>query len=172
MSKHTPEPWVADHYDEGDWSIGTCEMDRTIAENAPCIPRLPTSESAANARRIVACVNACAGMDDPAAGIARLKAREAEMREAIVGSLITLRSSMGNTNKVMYTEAKLSRALLAHESAEPAEERGPEVGDIVAWVNSRNERMVGQFGMEITQGDAIVLMRRAEVEARMKGEGK
>jgi hypothetical protein len=116
MSKHTPEPWVADHYDEGDWSIGTCEMDRTIAENAPCIPRLPTSESAANARRIVACVNACAGMDDPAAGIARLKAREAEMREAIVGSLITLRSSMGNTNKVMYTEAKLSRALLAHEA--------------------------------------------------------
>jgi hypothetical protein len=51
--------------------------------------------------------------------IARLKAREAEMRAAIVGSLVTLRSSMGNTNKVMYTEAKLSRTLLARESAEP-----------------------------------------------------
>jgi hypothetical protein len=94
-------------------------------------------------------------LDGMRAEIARLKAREAEMREAIVGSLITLRSSMGNTNKVMYTEAKLSRALLARESAEPAEERDAE-----------------SIRLEIMAHGVPAGLLEGYVEARMKGEGK
>jgi hypothetical protein len=64
---------------------------------------------------------------------------------------------------------------VAQESAPDAppepDTRGPEVGDIVAWHGSRGQTIVGVFGKEITQGDAIVLMRRAEVEARMGGQG-
>jgi hypothetical protein len=59
----------------------------------------------------------CVAVTSLEAEITRFKARDAEMRAAIVGSLVTLRSSMGNTNKVMYTEANLSRALIARESA-------------------------------------------------------
>ena len=92
MSKHTPEPWYAYqrehpvgysfgicnsrpcgtlvdedgslHTDFPDWNPGTSEL----------VARTYDSENAhANANRIVACVNACAGMDDPAAEISRLR---------------------------------------------------------------------------------------------------
>jgi hypothetical protein len=39
------------------------------------------SVTPSNARRIVACVNACAGMEDPAAEIARLQAENDELDE-------------------------------------------------------------------------------------------
>ena len=48
---------------------------------------------------------------------------------------------------------------------EAFKEREAEVDDIVTWTNSHGARMIGIFGREITQGDAIILMRRAEVEA-------
>ncbi len=47
----------------------------------------------------------------------------------------------------------------------------PEPGDVVAWSNSRGEPMIGIFGGEITQGDAVVLMRAADVRAAIR-EGK
>jgi len=101
MSKHTPEPWYAYqrehpvgysfgicnsrpcgtlvdedgslHTDFPDWNPGTSEL----------VARTYDSENAhANANRIVACVNACAGMDDPAAEISRLRARVAELEGA------------------------------------------------------------------------------------------
>jgi len=54
-------------------------------------------------------------------------------------------------------------------SAEPAQDDGkPEVGDVVAWVNSGGDIRVGQFGIEITQGDAVVISRRAEVKRRIE----
>jgi hypothetical protein len=40
-------------------------------------------ETKANAARIVACVNACAGMDDPAVEIERLRAERTELLEAL-----------------------------------------------------------------------------------------
>lgn len=48
-------------------------------------------------------------------------------------------------------------------------EREAEVGDIVAWVNSTGDVIFGQFGKEITQGDAVILVRRDEVERKLKG---
>lgn len=47
-------------------------------------------------------------------------------------------------------------------------EREAEVGDIVAWVNSTGDVIFGQFGKEITQGDAVILVRRDVVERKLK----
>lgn len=68
--KHTPEPWKLYRNDQ---SVGDA------VGNAVCDawPRgddqLASAEGKANARRIVACVNACEGMEDPAAFIAGLR---------------------------------------------------------------------------------------------------
>ena len=79
MSNHTPEPWFDDRatHDEpyqnikilGDENRGICWL---WIDDAPVDDW--NSEQRANARRIVTCVNACAGMADPAAEIAELKA--------------------------------------------------------------------------------------------------
>lgn len=54
-------------------------------------------------------------------------------------------------------------------SSGPAQDDGKaEVGDVVAWVNSGGDIRVGQFGIEITQGDAVVIRRRAEVKRRIE----
>lgn len=43
----------------------------------------------------------------------------------------------------------------------------PRLGDIVGWYNSKGNLLVGVYGEEITQGDAIVLMKYNEVKLRM-----
>ncbi len=68
----------------------------------------------------------------------------------------------GRVEEFIEVVGRADAAILADE---PKEERGAEVGDIVTWTNSHGARMIGIFGREITQGDAIILMRRAEVEA-------
>lgn len=52
MSEHTKEPWVADAYGN-------------ILAGSPAyyLGRIDQDDAVANARRIVACVNACAGLD-------------------------------------------------------------------------------------------------------------
>ena len=71
MSKHTPEPWKISHDDSTEeWSIVTNQHGSIIANvneetgpelvgYAPVVRKMPGIE---NARRIVACVNACAGV--------------------------------------------------------------------------------------------------------------
>lgn len=71
MSKHTPEPWNLDSDDVVAWIDGADGESITEVFGD------------ANARRIVACVNACAGMDEPAVAIARLRAENARLREAL-----------------------------------------------------------------------------------------
>ena len=75
-TKHTPEPWaiglskesfVNDHKVIG-YAIGRFNTDE---------------EKKANAARIVECVNACAGMENPAAEIAALRARVAELEAQV-----------------------------------------------------------------------------------------
>ena len=97
MSNHTPEPWKISHDDSTEeWSIITNQHGSIIANvneetgpelvgSAPVMRKMPGLE---NARRIVACVNACAGipnevleMDQPQF-VAILKQR-AELAEAI-----------------------------------------------------------------------------------------
>ena len=66
--KHTPEPWELkhDYTPEGGYY--------KITKQGDYWPIIPESSCNENFSRIVACVNACAGMDDPAAEIERLRA--------------------------------------------------------------------------------------------------
>ena len=71
MSKHTPEPWKISHDDSTEeWSIVTNQQGSIIANvneetghelvgSAPVMRKMPGLD---NARRIVACVNACTGI--------------------------------------------------------------------------------------------------------------
>ena len=55
MTQHTPEPWIVDDYI--DWNI--CANGKTLASAS--LLNFCKDEYTANARRIVACVNKCAG---------------------------------------------------------------------------------------------------------------
>lgn len=82
MSKHTPEPWAL--FEVGDGRPHLCpasESDKmsilTIAEEDGVTFACVYKDS--DARRIVTCVNACAGMADPASEIAELKRQRDEL---------------------------------------------------------------------------------------------
>ena len=82
MSKRTPEPWAL--FEVGDGRPHLCpasESDKmsilTIAEEDGVTFACVYKDS--DARRIVTCVNACAGMTDPAAEIAELKRQRDEL---------------------------------------------------------------------------------------------
>lgn len=63
MSEHTPEPWaVTDRNEIGDRYIGPAHGHPYAAICVTGIPPFLGNEAEANARRIVACVNACAGV--------------------------------------------------------------------------------------------------------------
>ena len=66
MSNHTPEPWFSDSEHVGS-SVSARLNDGWFA--AKCLG----PDRVENARRIASCVNACAGMEEPAAEIAELK---------------------------------------------------------------------------------------------------
>lgn len=68
---HTPEPWSADRVTE----IGPIGISAGPTHIGEIIGTGDAAEDAANAARIVACVNACAGISDPAATLR--SAREA-----------------------------------------------------------------------------------------------
>ena len=92
MSKHTPEPWAL--FEVGDGRPHLCpasESDKmsilTIAEEDGVTFACVYKDS--DARRIVTCVNACAGMSDPAVEIAELKRQRDELLAAL-GSAIPL----------------------------------------------------------------------------------
>ena len=80
--KHTPEPWYEAggiiFYHKGERLLSDSLIAKFFAS-----PRygLNVKTSYANAARVVACVNACAGMADPAAEIAALRARVAELEK-------------------------------------------------------------------------------------------
>ena len=96
MSDYTPEPWRVDArtgcyaiYQASENHNCLSGMDKQAIvyqsgrgeESQPNGYRYLTEEQLANARRIVACVNACAGIADPAAEIARLRADNDEIDE-------------------------------------------------------------------------------------------
>ena len=70
MSKHTPEPWrICEPFEgAGGYEIADSAMNRVCCDITEI-----------NANRIVTCVNACAGMADPAAEIAELKRQRDEL---------------------------------------------------------------------------------------------
>ena len=72
MTAHTAGPWAS----VGGVIVGNCERrEVTIAGDG-------FSPSAADAARIVACVNACEGMNDPALTIRSLRMDEGAAKEA------------------------------------------------------------------------------------------
>ena len=75
---HTPEPWSISNSGERILGVETPEDQPVIASfyGAAC----DDQEGAANIRRAVACVNACAGMVNPSEEIARLRAAVAAAR--------------------------------------------------------------------------------------------
>ena len=76
--KHTPEPWkVGAILDDVDSSDG-----KLIAAVYPCEDSLSEIRQA-NASRIVACVNACAGMEDPAKELFKLHTERQAMQHTI-----------------------------------------------------------------------------------------
>ena len=72
---HTPEPWVTVTHANGTPTL----IHGQASHIAECWSLDRVHTPTANASRIVACVNACAGMEDPAAEIERLKAQRAEL---------------------------------------------------------------------------------------------
>ncbi len=82
MSEHTPEPWKTCADDEEDFDSEYYIEVRSKYSGNLC--QLGSSTfSRDDARRIVTCVNACAGMYDPAAEIAALRSQLAERDSAI-----------------------------------------------------------------------------------------
>lgn len=75
MGKHTPEPWVIDEREDLSTNFYSDDAMGTIIGGCLAYNFAPRSigERKANAIRIVACVNACAGMDDPVEVIKGLK---------------------------------------------------------------------------------------------------
>lgn len=67
FGQHTPEPWKVYNGEEIHGVLDSAG--KHLAE----MWQRKDYDSSANARRIVACVNACAGMDDPKAEIEQLK---------------------------------------------------------------------------------------------------
>lgn len=78
MSAHTPEPWHTESQCPGEccWHLFSGPI-YGAGDGGECISSPEMSQ--ADAARIVACVNACAGMGDPAAEIARLHSAVAEL---------------------------------------------------------------------------------------------
>lgn len=129
MSKHTPEPWFDDRatHDEpyqnikilGDENRGICWL---WIDDAPVDDW--NAEQRANASRIVTCVNACAGMADPAAEITELKRQRYELLAALHDAAISLetiqlRSFGANSlldDKLLMREYAGSRAFVAREA--------------------------------------------------------
>lgn len=72
--KHTPEPWHISGIHPRNIHIGSMASPMVLASMNDIHTQTPE-----NAARIVACVNACAGIDDPAAEIAGLRANYKEL---------------------------------------------------------------------------------------------
>lgn len=92
-SKHTPEPWHSNFYE------GRTRTTTVSAEAKPSA--VATAYTPEDALRIVACVNACAGIDDPVATLAEVR----EVLEMIAGQ--------GFTNTISEATMAEARAAIA-----------------------------------------------------------
>jgi hypothetical protein len=108
--KHTPEPWEFKDTEmkitgAGDW-FGL----QVIANVSPKMSFTKgMGTQCANAARIVACVNACAGMDDPAGEIERLRAEREQLLAALedfVTDYHLWQSGQENSPETVYHIAK------------------------------------------------------------------
>lgn len=121
--KHSPEPWALNPYDGGAPEIygfshrgQTRAIARVLYHNGSEDP-----EVRANAHRIVACVNALAGIEDPAAAIAAAREALEACRDHIAGMTpIPMIPLVGKSIKVpkAWDKAHHALALLSPEVEE------------------------------------------------------
>ena len=78
--KHTPEPWRVIMADDPDAYM-------LYGDTGDCIAEMPSPDRQgvehSNPYRIVACVNACAGMEDPEKEITKLRADQQVLVDAL-----------------------------------------------------------------------------------------
>ena len=82
--RHTPEPWTVFKDEYGIPVQTRFYIKKSIATicamNSPC---LLYAKGEKDAKRIVACINACAGMEDPAAEITKLRDNQKVLVDAL-----------------------------------------------------------------------------------------
>ena len=124
MNTHTPEPWAAVR-NTAYWEIGT-EIDgyyaNRIGDVCATDPNHPDAgKQEANATRIVACVNACKGINPEA--VPDLLEACKEAKEWLVA--MTLKAAFNQENKVAQDEAsQIVREVSSHLSAAIAKAEG------------------------------------------------
>lgn len=109
MSKYTPEPWAL-HESESTASFGLYHGKKYIGIGT-CQSRISyLPEDRANAARIVACVNACAGIEDPEATIPALNdladkaielTADVNIKEMVINQLKADKARLLNIVRVM-----------------------------------------------------------------------
>ncbi|QET79844.1 hypothetical protein [Aeromonas veronii] len=102
MSKHTKEPWNAVEVDnDSDTFVKVCHANGgTIAKLWIDVDDKEFSdEQRENARRIVACVNACEGMDDPVEVIKGLKEALARTTHQVITCGVAARHPDANLSR-------------------------------------------------------------------------
>jgi hypothetical protein len=90
----TPEPWYVVEFD---WPSGEpvdylhigvgCFVDIALVRAGGILAGGSPEEGRANAARIITCVNACAGMSDPAKEIRAMREEIAQLRAAMSGPI-------------------------------------------------------------------------------------
>lgn len=113
MSKHTPEPWddfAFEIYDAEKNIIADCGYSDDVWGKTQC---------KANAARIVACVNACAGIEDPEATIPALNdladkaielTADVNIKEMVINQLKAERDELIRILKVVETAISHDRS--------------------------------------------------------------
>lgn len=116
---HTKEPWDigtnSESYKSYECYIGNADVIGAVA----FIPKSQNKNGKANARRIVACVNACAGMDDPEAHITLLEdnANDAGKYKHQRDELLSIVKDMRNAKSEVFSMSPEGRKYLAKMDA-------------------------------------------------------
>jgi hypothetical protein len=105
----------------GDDTIFECPTEFDVeAGISPFATTMQDAEQEANAARIVACVNACESMPDPAAEIAKLRADNERLKEVLELSIATIERISVNHGPFNSSQGTIdvARAALAAAKAE------------------------------------------------------
>lgn len=122
-TKHTSEPWVARRQGSTIWiESDTNYLARGEPQPSEIMSCSSTLTNEPDAARIVDCVNACAGMADPAKEIAALRDDLAKLRNAVlvlngspdvVDSIVDKNNSLGDACNAAWAEMERQLPALA-----------------------------------------------------------
>lgn len=112
MSKHTPEPWAYDNefiVDASDNYLADCAGSDFSVE-----------QDRYNAQRIVACVNAMAGIEDPGAFMEVVKQLELDAAERIMSENKELKERLLETSEALEKYCHLAQLVIIVREAQIA----------------------------------------------------